>query len=60
MSDTRIEGEDEIKEWAVIFEHIDGLFPVFGERGYSRDTCLLAWILRERIKQAQESDEEEE
>lgn len=56
----REEGAEEMSEWRTILDHVDALYPVFAERGYSRDACLTSWILREiRREFTEESDEDE-
>ena len=47
MSARKVEGESEIADWQIVFEHVDGLYPIFAEHGYTRGECLNAWLLRE-------------
>jgi hypothetical protein len=57
---TKLDAESEMGEWRTILDHVDALYPIFGERGYSRGDCLNAWILREIMGVIPGDDEDED
>jgi hypothetical protein len=57
---TKIDAEEEMAEWRVILDHVEALYPIFAERGFSRGECLNAWILREIKREMMLVDDDEE